>query len=862
MSKQNRGASLGTFGAQNGLNEDAPTIPSLPNIQQQSSTSSSTKATSQTEASTPHHSMQDPTQEAEASTPVKTETITANASRPESKDATSTAVKAETAIIDASHPGLNEADTTLTANHQDSQTSSIEIITEAPQKSCWSQAMDADPGWDNETADLSTPAWMKSAPVTLIPGMPVRANLALLPPYKFPQSKKTQEIASTSFNRQLAGIKNEASPNGTFPHLQPSPHIQSTPTEPGSHKYSTSSLAKNIEEKAVLRGQNVPQSEKAPATPKEQNASLPPHLRTPDSARVASSLGKTPTDKEVKLLPHLRTPVSRVTPSPKTNHDETHEVHAEAPKNTITAECDNTVPSKSNDTANHKSRWHEGNVSYQPTLNVDEEVAASLGIINKLDYDEEVAAGLQAESFNHEVPLQPAQIAAGVLTESFYDQVSPKPPQHLGNGAGNHAYGQQHSTPSHVKASKTASRASMLQEVTKSRHNSNVHPRSTNDARGNGVESAVKAGKRPARTADFVTVEPGMTDWAGNMAPPPIGSDWDNRKKHDATKTVSAIEAWRQAEAGSGLTLDIESPDFQTGIGHATGEQHVISHINQADHIALPNEDDFSQARRGQNAADAVDKFNARMRADGRSPQSEETEKKRSMTAEEKKAYNRARADEKNVPLPPSEFAPKANIYLRPAEAKDMRKCTEIYNFYVTETSAAPDLMTVTEAHWNARFQEAREEHNPFVVAIHLGQKRYANLRDVRRKNREDVVGFAVAADFGTQSSVYRYSVEIDMLVSPLHLRQGIGGTLLDRMLSALDPGYNLIERVPFLGDYMTDHWVGGGHCICKTVVVNILHDAADTKSIEWKKKWLSSDRNNFVHTGTLRQIGFRNKKP
>ncbi|KAK4696472.1 hypothetical protein P7C71_g1456, partial [Lecanoromycetidae sp. Uapishka_2] len=698
--------------------------------------------------------------------------------------------------------------------------------------------------------------------------MPVRANWALLPAYKFPLSKEKKDAAAVSFNRQLAEIQKEASPTAkqgrSPPHLQSPPQILPT-LKKQEHLQTSTTLTKKDEENAVLSDQKELQSEMASSSADQTNTTLPPHLRTPDSGRGEAQSEKKSSKNETKLPPHLRTPASRVTPSPKSVNGQPSRLHAEAHTEKIATTPDSPVPLRSDESVAQMSTRDQRKVIYKPTVNVDEEVAASLDADNRINHDGEIAASLQAESFYDEAlpPPQP-DVTSSLRPEvvSFFYQDTPRPPQHLGNSHGNGANVLRSSTPPHLKTSTIAPRTPVLQEVTKSRHNSHVYQKSRNDTHANGRESAVKAGKRPERNADFLTVETGTTDWARNGAPPPIGEDWDNRRKYDAKGNILAIEFWRPEAPGT--VLDTEDANFQTGVGHAGGDEKILSPIDQANHITVRNDDDFSQAKRDQNAAAAVEDFRAQRLADAKSPNSEETEKK-SLTAAEKRAAQRARAlereAEKNRPVPPSEFAPAANIYLRPAEPNDMRQCMEIYNQYVIETTSVPELKPTNEAYWNSRFQESVHEYKPFVVAIHMGSKKYTNVNDVKRKKKENLVGFAVAANYGDLGTCHHYSVEMDMFVHRAHLRQGIGGTMLDRMLSALDPGYNLIERAPLLGKYQMHDWVGGGHCICKTVLINILHEADDKASVDWKMKWLSSDRIGFVHAGTLPRIGFRKSK-
>lgn len=65
--------------------------------------------------------------------------------------------------------------------------------------------------------------------------------------------------------------------------------------------------------------------------------------------------------------------------------------------------------------------------------------------------------------------------------------------------------------------------------------------------------------------------------------------------------------------------------------------------------------------------------------------------------------------------LPPNPHAPAANIYLRPAEFKDMGQVTRIDNYYVRETNFVLHLDPVDELHWYVSFLRG---FFPYLVPI------------------------------------------------------------------------------------------------------------------------------------------------
>ena len=140
-----------------------------------------------------------------------------------------------------------------------------------------------------------------------------------------------------------------------------------------------------------------------------------------------------------------------------------------------------------------------------------------------------------------------------------------------------------------------------------------------------------------------------------------------------------------------------------------------------------------------------------------------------------------------------------------------------------------------------------------------MGEKSCRNQEDIIRKKQENIVGFAVAADFGNKTTMYHSSVELELMVHPQFLHQGIGRTLLDRILGALSPDHTVLECAPFLPHNDFSYWIGGGSRQAKAIIVNIHYPEGEEDTIRWRKQWLA--KYDFKHAGTLPQVGFRKGK-
>lgn len=140
-----------------------------------------------------------------------------------------------------------------------------------------------------------------------------------------------------------------------------------------------------------------------------------------------------------------------------------------------------------------------------------------------------------------------------------------------------------------------------------------------------------------------------------------------------------------------------------------------------------------------------------------------------------------------------------------------------------------------------------------------MGEKSCRNQGDIIRKKQENVVGFAVAANYGGKDTMFRSSVELELMVHQEFYHQGIGRTLLDRILAALSPDHNLLECAPFLPYNDICHWISGGSRQAKAIMVNILYSDDIEDTVTWRKQWLA--KYEFQHVGTMRHIGFKKGK-
>ena len=345
-----------------------------------------------------------------------------------------------------------------------------------------------------------------------------------------------------------------------------------------------------------------------------------------------------------------------------------------------------------------------------------------------------------------------------------------------------------------------------------------------------------------------------LGDFDGNFAPAP--AEWELRPlytpKSDQNK--EKIEAW--SASATPVNVSMNNPNFTTGAALATGEESFQAIIDKDVHETKPYGDPYTNIKGAITTDQAAEEYAmkwTKMKAEEAKSLAEAHEQKQ-LTRLERKEFRKAlRKSAEEAAKLPRENAPRANIYLRPAEEKDLPQVKAIYDHYVRDSSVAPERDEVAIETWRARFLDIKAENHPFIIAAKRG--RLGGEGNRRRDGAERIAGFALAEDIGVKHSAYRFTCEAHVYVNHTELRQDIGKCLLDRLLARLDNDYVSRCGVDWQGgetEYtFRDH---------KVISINFPYAKGHEETkLKWVKAWLG--KSDFELTGTLPGYGYKNKQ-
>ena len=358
------------------------------------------------------------------------------------------------------------------------------------------------------------------------------------------------------------------------------------------------------------------------------------------------------------------------------------------------------------------------------------------------------------------------------------------------------------------------------------------------------VNSRTSTTERRAPKKETLDFEHPLAGWDGNWVPAPV--EWGGRPAfdHRDAQHIKFVNDWLHDRARDALKnpslVNISDHGYLTGKALANGERALGTSIDDAVHVTFLPDDDFTKAKHLECAADALEKYRGKIKVE------------RQETKAEKKAFRQAmREAQASFDLLPNPYAPQANIYIRPAEARDLKQITEIYNHYIEHSVVVAERTVLTDQQWRGRWMDATESNYAFLVAVQQSSKGGGRSR---RISHETICGFAYADDFGDISNSWRYTCELQCYVAHWNLRMGVGKSLIDRMMGALDPVYAVRAGTSFEGGASPMRYEGGGVRVVNKVVINIPYAVKDENTLKWQKEWLAQFQ--FEHVGTLPGIG------
>lgn len=358
------------------------------------------------------------------------------------------------------------------------------------------------------------------------------------------------------------------------------------------------------------------------------------------------------------------------------------------------------------------------------------------------------------------------------------------------------------------------------------------------------VNSQTSITERVAMKKETLEFEHPLAGWDGGWGPAPV--EWGGRPSfdHRDTRHVKSMHEWLHERAREALhnpsMLNTTDPGFETGEALAAGDVVLGSPIDKKDHETVLPDDDFTKVKYVETAADAVKKHRSKIKVE-----KEETKLERRLF---RQSMREAQA---SYVLLPNPHTPQANIYIRPAEGRDMKQISEIYNHYIEHSVVVAERSQLTEQQWRARWVDATESNYAFLVAVQLSAKGGGYSR---RTSHETICGFAYADDFGDIGNAWRFTCELQCYVGNWTLRMGIGKSLIDRLLGALDPNYVVRAGARFEGGANFIRYEGGGVRVIRKVVISLPYSAKDEATLKWQKEWLEGFQ--FEHVATLPGIG------
>ncbi|KAJ8065702.1 hypothetical protein OCU04_006374 [Sclerotinia nivalis] len=351
------------------------------------------------------------------------------------------------------------------------------------------------------------------------------------------------------------------------------------------------------------------------------------------------------------------------------------------------------------------------------------------------------------------------------------------------------------------------------------------------DKMGNtAVDPNVKEGVRVTATQEANLV---LCDWDGSWCAPPI---WEERGAFDSAYIPSYIHEWSAVVSPIQpviITVDTSAEGFISGedlVNNVILSKAPKHEPTIPDTLNASNEEKRRNQTAGQEAAAFLKNF-------------ENIRKAREYAI----MVDNARHEEIMAREPePNPYAPKIEVYLRPATEADAKQILQIYNHYIIESYIPEDQEPLTESDILFLIQVTKKEKLPFVVAVKGRIPAQSANPKVKTKvpQYENIIGFGYTemrgcGIAGKSTGRSRYTHNLHFYIHPDYTRKGVGSCVLDRLLLVSSRAYCSHDGYDWLNHDNDPAYGHGCGARCHQLLIEVPVLRKDDPNYEWIKSFL-----------------------
>ncbi|KAI9646073.1 hypothetical protein NHQ30_005512 [Ciborinia camelliae] len=364
----------------------------------------------------------------------------------------------------------------------------------------------------------------------------------------------------------------------------------------------------------------------------------------------------------------------------------------------------------------------------------------------------------------------------------------------------------------------------------------------------NVVDPNFKEGVRVTATQDANLI---LRDWDGSWCPPPI---WEERGAFDAAYIPNYIQEWSSLvspERPVTTIVDTSAEGFISGqdlVNNVILSKAPKHEPTIPDTLNSSNEKKRLNQTAGQEAAAFLKKV-------------EKAQKAREHYVMTSNAYQQELLAREPEPNP---YAPKIEIYLRPATEADAKQILQIYNHYITESYIPEDQEPLTESDIQFLIEVTKKEKLPFVVAVKGRVPAQSANPKVKTKvpQYENIIsfGYTEMRGCGIAGKAFgrsRYTHNLHLFVHHDYTRKGVGSCVLDRLLQVSSRAWAGHDGYDWLNPDNDPAYGLGCGARCHQMLIEVPVLTKNDPNYEWMKNFLRKFW--FMEEFRLKSVGRTN---